>query len=211
MRQYRTWLLVLSVMLQGCATLSPDPCRRNDWYAIGYEEGLAGRVSGPADGPEQSCHGDLAEPELSEYRRGRDAGLGKFCEPQNGFELGVAGDRYNGACRGAIEAPFLRAYHNGKRVHDVEAQIRRLVAILAVNESERDSLGERIRQKQSELAQGPAAVDGRAEAHSDLRELKETIAMVETEIDAIEAALREERAQLMLLMQNDARWEQDSR
>lgn len=202
MSQYRTWILVLIVALPGCATLSPDPCRNNDWYAIGYEHGLAGRPTGPASGPERYCPTGVAEPELAQYRLGREAGLGAYCAPQNGFELGKGGSHYQGVCDGAVETEFLRAYHRGKQIHDVETQIRRLGTILTVNESERDRLGERIRQRRTELAQGRLDVEAQEMLHADLRELEATVAMVEAEIDALEAALREQHAQLALLRQS---------
>lgn len=202
MSHYRTWILVLIVALPGCATLSPDPCRNNDWYAIGYEHGLAGRPTGPASGPERYCPTGVAEPELAQYRLGREAGLGAYCAPQNGFELGKGGSHYQGVCDGAVETEFLRAYHQGKQIHDVETQIRRLDTILTVNESERDRLGERIRQRRTELAQGRLDVEAQEMLHADLRELEATVAMVEAEIDALEAALREQHAQLALLRQS---------
>ena len=211
MSQYRLWVLVVIVVVQGCATPSPDPCRTHDWYAIGYQDGLAGRASGPAAGPERSCPAGVAERQLAQYRVGRDAGLTEYCEPQNGFRLGLGGEDYHGACRAAVEAGFLRAYHQGKQMHDVETQIRRLDTILAVNESERDSLGERVGRKQTELGQRRLGTGGHATLRAELRELEDTVAMVEAEIDAIEAALREEHAQLTLLRQGSHSWEQQSR
>ena len=202
MSQYRTWILVLIVAIPGCAALSPDPCRDNDWYAIGYQDGLAGRASGSSTGPERYCPTGIAEPELTQYRLGREAGLGGYCEPPNGFELGVGGHRYQGACRGAVETDFLRGYQQGKQIYDVETQIRRLDTILAVNESERDRLGERIQQRRTELAQVRPGVEAHDTLRADLRELEATVAMVEAEIDALEAALREQHAQLVLLRQS---------
>ena len=202
MWQYRTWILVLIVAMPGCAVRSPDPCRSNDWYAIGYQDGRAGRSSGPVAGPHRDCPEGLAEPELAHYRRGWEAGLAAYCEPQNGFQLGIAGHGYEGGCQGAGEAEFLRAYHQGKHIHDVEAQIRRLDSILAVNESERDRLAQSIQQRQTELAQAPRDVEAYEMLRAELQELEATAAMVEAEIDGLRAALREQHAQLALLRQS---------
>lgn len=197
MSQYRSWLMVLVLAVQGCAMHSPDPCRSTDWYALGYQDASAGRLAEP----QRSCPGGVTEPALSQYQLGRQAGLQEYCKADNGFRLGIDGQPYQGICAAAVETDFLRAYQEGKQVHDVEAQIRRLAAILEVNESERDSLGLRIRQKQTELGQGRVGLESHAVLRAELRELEETEAMVAAEIDAIQAALHEHRAQLAQLRQ----------
>jgi prefoldin subunit 5 len=204
MWQYRIWILVLIVTIPGCATRSPDPCQANDWYAIGYEDGRAGRAAGPVSGPEHGCPAGLAEPELARYRLGREAGLSVYCEPQQGFQLGMEGDSYTGGCRAPVEAAFLHAYNHGKRIYDVETQIRRLESILAVNESERDRLDQSIQQLRTELAQTRLDVTAPEVLRAELRELEATAAMVEAEIDALRAALREQHTQLGLLRQGAA-------
>jgi chromosome segregation ATPase len=137
---------------------------------------------------------------------GRDAGLAEYCQPHSGFRLGIEGRPYQGACGGAGEAEFLRAYQQGKQIHEAEAQIRRLDAILAINESERASLGERIGQKHTELGQRASRGEADAALRAELHELEETAALVAAEIDAIEAALREQHTELALLRQNGDSW-----
>ncbi len=192
---------MLIVAIPGCATRSPDPCQANDWYAIGYEDGRAGRAAGSVTGPEHGCPAGLAEPELARYRLGREAGLSVYCEPQKGYQLGMEGHSYAGGCPAPAEAEFLRAYGHGKQIYDVETQIRRLDSILAVNESERDRLGHSIQQRQTELAEARLDVAAPEVLRAELRELEATAEMVEAEIDALRAALREQHAKLGLLRQ----------
>lgn len=197
MLHYRRWLLLVFVAIQGCAAHAPDPCRSNDWYATGYQEGLAGRSTAAGDTIADACPRGVTDTELAEYRSGRQRGLADYCRPQNGFTLGAQGHSYQGGC-GDLEAQFLHAYRRGQQVYQVETQIRRLDAILDVNESERKKLGERIRRKQNQREQG----GGGALLQGELRELEETLSVVESEIDALRAALREQQARLALLRES---------
>ena len=199
MWQYRIWILVLIVTIPACATRPPDPCRANDWYAIGYEDGRAGRAAESVTGPEHGCPAGLAEPELARYRLGREAGFSVYCEPRTGFQLGMEGHEYAGGC--PAEAAFLRAYSHGRHIYTVETQIRRLDSILAVNESERDRLDQSILERRSELAEARFDAGAPEVLRAELRELEATAEMVDAEIDALRAALREQHAQLGLLRQ----------
>lgn len=196
---HRVWLLLALIALQGCAARSPDPCRSNDWYAIGYQDGLSGRAFAATDSAAHACPGGITESELAHYSNGREAGLGQYCEPQNGFRLGSQGHSYQGAC-GDQASDFLSAYQTGTQIHQLEAQIARLEAILSVNESERQSLAERIARKQLQLERGA----GDALLHAELQELRETMSVVKDEIDALGAALREQQSQLALLRETAA-------
>ena len=200
MSQYRSWLIVLLLAVQGCAMRSPAPCQTSDWYAMGYQDAVTGRVAGP-----HSCADGVTDAALDEYGLGRQAGLLEYCQAENGLRLGNEGQEYQGVCDGATEAEFLRAYRQGKAMHDVKAQIQRLGAILGVTQSERDSIGRRIRQKQTELGQSRADLETDAVLRAELRELEETKAMVEDEIEAIQAALHEQQAQLMQLRETSRR------
>ena len=139
--------------------------------------------------------------ELARYRLGREAGLSVYCEPRTGFQLGMQGNGYAGGCPAPAEAAFLRAYTHGKQIHEVETQIRRLDSILAVNESERDRLDHSILQRRTELAEARLGAGVPEALRAELRELEATAEMVEAEIDALRAALREQHVQLGLLRQ----------
>jgi hypothetical protein len=189
--------MLLITVLHGCAMRPGSVCRGIDWYESGYQEAVAGRAEGS-----HSCANEVGEAALESYSEGRQAGLQVYCQPANGFRLGNNADEYQGVCTGAAEADFLRAYEEGKQIHDVEVQIERLGAILEVNESERDRLGEQLRLRQTQLDSHQGHIEGRAVLRAELRELRETRTMVETEIRAIRAALEGHQAQLVRLQQS---------
>jgi predicted glycosyltransferase len=78
-------------------------------------------------------------------------------------------------------------------------QIRRLGEILQVNLSELDNLNGSVQQKQDEMVAHDTAPKRRTVLLSEMRDLQETVVMVETEIDGIEAALEEENRRLQNL------------
>lgn len=191
----RVWLVLVLVALQGCAARAPDSCRVNDWYATGYQDGLTGRAEA-APGGLQACPRGPDGSGLADYRKGREAGLARYCEPHNGFRLGSQGESYQSVC-GDQAREFLQAYQQGRQMHEVETQIGRLDAILRVNEAERQSLAQRLRQKRLALVR--ASNDALVQA--ELAELEETLAVVDAEIEALTAALEEQQTRHALLRQ----------
>jgi hypothetical protein len=199
MSRYLPLLIIITVSLQGCATVSRDECQTGDGYTIGYQDGLQGRVSRPVAEHHKACaSGDIAA-RIAGYTQGRDDGLKQFCSPGNGFRLGLKGAHYNGACLADAEQEFLPAYEQGKEVFDSERQIRRLGEILQVNTSELHNLTVSVRQKELEMVAYDTTPKRRADLLSEMRDLQETVAMVETEINGIEAALAEENRHLQNL------------
>ena len=196
-------LVIVAVSLQGCATQSPDECQTADWYTLGYQDGLQGRVSRPVADPLEACAKRDVAVQVARYSQGRGHGLKKFCSPRNGFRLGLKGAHYHGVCLADAEQEFLPAYEQGKEMFESELQIRRLGEILQVNTSELQNLTASVQQKELEMVAYDTTPKRRADLLLEMRDLQETVAMVETEINAIEAALEEESRHLKNLRESN--------
>jgi len=203
MSKYLPLSVFIAVSLQGCANLSQEDCRSADWYTIGYQDGLQGRVSRPVADQQQGCARRDVTVLAARYTEGRNHGLKQFCSPGNGFRLGLKGAQYNGACLADAEQEFLPAYEQGKEIIEAELQLRRLGEILQVNASELENLTVSVQQKEVEIVARDTTLKRRADLLLEMRDLQETVAMVETEIDGIEAALEEEDRHLQDLRERN--------
>ena len=199
MSRYLPLLILITISLQGCGTLSPDECQTADWYTMGYQDGLQGRVSRPVEDHHKACAKHDVAVQIARYTQGRDDGLKQFCSPRNGFRLGSEGAHYNGVCPAGAEQGFLPAYEQGKENYDAELQIRRLGEILQVNTSELQNLTASIQRKELEMVAYDTTPKRRALLLLELQDLQEMMAMVETEIKGIDAALEEEDRHLQNL------------
>ena len=195
--------IITVVSLQGCGTLSPDECQTMDGYSVGLQDGLQGRTARPVEDFHKACakpHDVTAQ--IAEYGRGRGQGLKQFCSARNGFQLGSKGVHYNGVCPGDAQQEFLAAYKQGKEIFDSELQIRRLAEILHVNRSQLRTLTATAQRKEAEIAAHDTASKRRAVLLAEMSDLQQTVAMVETEISGIEAALEEENRHLQNLTES---------
>ena len=179
--------------------MSRDECQSADWYTIGYQDGLQGRVSRPVAEHHEACARRDVAAQVVRYTEGRADGLKQFCSPRNGFRLGLEGVHYSGACPAGAEQEFLPAYAQGKEIFESELQIRRLGEILRVNTSELRNLTVSVQQKEVEMLAQDTTPKRRADLISEMSDLQETVVMVETEIRGIEAALDEESRHLQNL------------
>ena len=195
--------IITVVSLQGCGTLSPDECQTMDGYTVGLQDGLQGRTARPVEDFHKACakpHDVTAQ--IAEYGRGRGQGLKQFCSARIGFQLGSKGVHYNGVCPGDAQQEFLAAYRQGKEIFDSELQIRRLAEILHVNRSQLRTLTATAQRKEAEMAAHDTASKRRAVLLAEMSDLQQTVAMVETEISGIEAALEEENRHLQNLTES---------
>jgi len=199
MSKYLPLLIVITISLQGCATQSLDECQTADWYTLGYQDGLQGRVSRAVADHHEACAKRDVAMQIARYTQGRDDGLKQFCSPRNGFRLGLTGGHYNSVCLADAEQEFLPAYEQGKEMFESELQIRRLGEILQVNTSELRKLTVSVQRKELEMVGYDTTPKRRADLLLETRDLRETVAMVETEIEGIEAALEEENRHLQNL------------
>ena len=117
--------LVTAALLAGCATgMSKDECALADWQTIGYEDGLRGFPAERIGAHRVACAKHQVMPSLAAYSAGRERGLREFCQPKNGFRVGLHGGAYANVCSGPTENAFVDSYRYGKQIHDARAELR---------------------------------------------------------------------------------------
>lgn len=108
------FILLLLLVLAGCATLNEAECMHADWVEIGYQDGARGYPD-QLDHHTKACskHGVVAD--ADRYRSGHLRGLTAYCVPETGYQLGVDQREYKGQCPQEQQAEFLAEYIYGLR------------------------------------------------------------------------------------------------
>jgi len=112
----RVFAMTFVLALAGCGgggAMEEAECLTADWRAIGYEDGAQGY------GPEQlavrrkACAEYGVAANFEAYMAGREEGLLYYCRPQNGYNVGNSGYRYEGVCPPHMESAFAAAHADG--------------------------------------------------------------------------------------------------
>ena len=119
----RLLLLILILMISGCATLSESECIHGDWYSIGQSDGRFGYKASRIEKHRKACQKVNAYVDIDSYMIGRKDGLQYYCTPQNGFDVGLNGNYYNNVCPPQLERDFLEHYSYGQEIHTLRNEI----------------------------------------------------------------------------------------
>lgn len=101
-----------------------DECTLADWKMIGYEDGLRGFPAERIGAHRVACAKHQVTPNLAAYTEGRERGLREYCQPKNGFTVGLHGGGYANVCSGPTEAAFVDSYRWGRQIHDARTELR---------------------------------------------------------------------------------------
>jgi uncharacterized small protein (DUF1192 family) len=181
-------VVVLAVAaLSGCASMSADECVASDWSAVGYEDGSRGYTSERFGSHRKACakHGITAD--FQAYQRGRDQGLVEFCQPGRAFSYGVNGGNYSGVCAADMEPEFLEAYHAGRKLYTLRANVSRANSAIYARESELEAAENRIVAAQLALISDETTTEERIALLAELKELSERTGNLESEIKQLVA------------------------
>jgi hypothetical protein len=117
-------LLVVVMVLSGCATLNVEQCLRGDWYGIGLADGRDGR---PADDRLDrhmlACARHGVRVDVQVYLEGHAQGLLDYCRIDNAFDTGLRGRRYQHVCPPEIDPLFDRYNRAAYRVYEIRRQL----------------------------------------------------------------------------------------
>ena len=117
--------VVVAAWLAGCATgMGRDQCVAADWRTIGYEDGLHGFPADRIGVHRVACAKHQVAPDLAAYTEGRDRGLRDYCQPRNGFRVGLSGGGYANVCPDVADAGFTQGYRSGREIHDARVALR---------------------------------------------------------------------------------------
>jgi len=196
----------LTLVLQGCASMSKNECVSADWYAIGYESGIRGQREAQISEHRKACAEHGVTPDLARYLEGHNAGLQRFCEPRNGYRLGRAGTGYAGVCPRHLEGEFLQAYGAGREIYDSQQHINRLGHRIHSRQADLRRLNEDVADKQAELIAVGTTPPRRALLLGQLLELQDKVKGIERDIYETRVERDRERTRLAHLQRRNSAW-----
>jgi len=167
-----------AVVLAGCAAMSVEECRSADWGEQGMRDALNGYSRSRLADIREACAEAGVRPNESLYLNGWNAGITRFCTPENGERWGRDGRSYQNACPPQIEAGFLGRYQAGRRVYDAEQNLKRL-------QREQDDLQQQLRREKDEAR--------RKRLRDNLRDLDQRVSRARDDLDRAEWRLRTSR------------------
>ncbi|MES2582485.1 MAG: DUF2799 domain-containing protein [Pseudomonadota bacterium] len=120
-------LLLASLLLAGCESMSPTECKVADWGRVGHADGTRGESDRRIADYTEDCGKVGVIPNAQLYRYGWDQGIVNFCTPANGWREGLQGNFGKASvCQGqAGFAGFSRYLDAGLQVHNTQAQMQR--------------------------------------------------------------------------------------
>jgi Protein of unknown function (DUF2799) len=114
-------LLVLA--LGGCASMNESECRALDWRTVGYEDGVAGYSGEHIAQHRKACGKHGVTPDLDAYQSGREQGLREYCQPENGYRLGLRGATLASSCPAELKADFQSSYDHGFELYSLRSRV----------------------------------------------------------------------------------------
>jgi hypothetical protein len=149
-------LVLLSTVITGCASLTPEQCQVADWKSLGEKDGFQGRDEQLANHL-KSCAPIGVTPNASLYRQGYQAGLAVYCQPQNILNQALQGSGRIEVCP-IKQQQLLQPYY-------------RAGADLYSSKSNLNQLNREQEQFEKELAEHKTSDQRRKELRQKLREL----------------------------------------
>lgn len=129
-------LLALSGVI-ACAPLSKDQCQAANWQQIGYQNGLKGRDAARFEEERRACAEHGLGADATGWKLGYAQGLGLYCRPEHGYDIGRRGESYGDVCPPDLDAQFRPAYEDGR-------QIAAIVSALDQRRTQRNDIAQRL-------------------------------------------------------------------
>jgi len=189
-------ILLTIPLLSGCATLNEAECLTADWRVIGYEDGAQGQAASKIGEHRKACAKHGVVPNLGEYNIGRENGLREFCQPPNGYNLGLTGQGYTGICPPDLQFAFEDAYHQGRTVYTLKYKINTKQHLIVNKEAELKELDEKLSHLNEHIISNKTSSEDRAKALLESKDLTLKIGETKADINNLEQEIAELRGRL---------------
>ncbi|GIU49087.1 DUF2799 domain-containing protein [Shewanella algidipiscicola] len=115
--KYQHILLALSALvLTQCTSLDSKQCQHADWFSLGHQDGNNGGYANKINDYAEDCAEFGIRVDHAQWREGYLTGLQNYCQPENGYLVGLAGEGYAGVCSSNA---FVEQYNAGYQQHQL--------------------------------------------------------------------------------------------
>ncbi|MCG6969622.1 MAG: DUF2799 domain-containing protein [Gammaproteobacteria bacterium] len=194
------------LLLINCASLNKQECLNADWQSIGFEDGSRGYSSTRIGNHRKACAKFNVKPDFDLYQQGYSQGARQFCQPRNGYNLGLRGASYGVICPGDLQDRFVMAYREGKEIYRVKSTLnayqKNLDHLLEVMDANRDEKAD----LEHQLITGKLSKPQRIAIIKRMRELEKEKDEVSHKIDEHEYQVAQLRENLRMLQLNSGNY-----
>ncbi len=113
----------LLAFLGACASLTQEECLSADWRAIGYNDGVRGRLESYVSRHFDACGKVGITPDVQAWQAGRTQGLPLYCTPSNAYSVGRAGNDLSPVCPASQRNVLFQNWDWGQEYYQITQQI----------------------------------------------------------------------------------------
>lgn len=144
--------LATALLLGSCATMSEEQCLAGNWSGQGYSDGRAGYGWSRLTEHAEACAKHGITPDNNAYYEGHARGVRAYCQPANGYRLGVNGSGIsNGFCPADLESDFRYAYADGRTLYDANQRVNDLQSRVYQSDERVRDLERQMQDQESQL------------------------------------------------------------
>jgi hypothetical protein len=195
-------IVILGLLVSGCASMDEDECRVADWRAIGYEDGVSGSPASHIGERREACAEHGITPNFAAYRQGREEGLREYCTPASGYRLGRSGKSMSTACPSDLQGDFRDAYKSGREIYQAASVVRSTKSRLKRKKQELEEVRSSLTSNSTELISPDTTTERRIELLVEIQELSSRKTRLENEISQLRVDLDRHRSKLAALEQS---------
>lgn len=111
-------LTLTMLLISACASMNKEDCLQANWSELGKNDGQEGHDLEHFHSRKKSCQEHGISANKRAYLQGHKEGLKKYCNYQNGFELGKEGEDYKTHCPKEFQKEYLSGYRAGKSLYE---------------------------------------------------------------------------------------------
>ena len=199
-------VIIAFLAIAGCGESAEDRARRDqrqaaacqatDWWALGFEDGVKGLRADQFGMYRRECAPYGVTANIGDYLDGRDDGLVDYCKPQNGYRLGVGGNRYANVCPPDLERPFLDAHKDGAGLRERRAAVDKAESRLSQARTRANSLEHTIANKSTAMISADVSMEDRINLGIEIKQLTQEKVDLNRSIPRLEADVNAARREL---------------